>query len=360
MGYPRRFFGSDQPIEIDGATIPPKCTVEVTVRTHQQALLLRPDREANDIILACFGRAYDRYPDLNLHVLDTLSNHVTFLATPDAPVTLSSFMRDFLSTLAKQINALRGRDGTFWERRYSAIPVVDEDALEDRFRYVLTQGTKENLLWSARDWPGVTSIHTLLGGPPLVGRWRDHTAEYELQRQANRRCERAAAGDEASIPPAPAQVWREYPIRHVPLPHWAHLKPGELRARVAAILHEDDKATKERHRRAGTQPLGVAAILAADPHARPIDSKKSPAPLCHASTRAARKAFRIAYRRFVEATRAAAVVLANALPAAGFPVGCTTPPLQHWSPRCFDPPNVRVPPMNSGHAMATGPPVPTR
>jgi putative transposase len=357
MGYPRRFFGSDRPIESDGATIPPKCTVEVTVRTHQQVLLLRPDREANHIILACFGRAYDRYPGLNLHVLDTLSNHVTFLATPDSPATLSSFMRDFLSTLAKQINALRGRDGTFWERRYRAIPTVDEAALEDRFRYVLTQGTKENLLWSAREWPGVTSIHTLLGGPSLVGRWRDHTAEYELQRQADRRCDRATAGGDAAHPPAPPQVWREYPIRHVPLPHWAHLKSGEQRARVAAILHEDDKATEERHRRARTQPLGVSAILAADPHARPIDSKKSPAPLCHASTRAARKAFRIAYRRFVEATRAAAVALAESLSTAGFPVGSTTPPIAHRTARRRCPTLVEV--TLDGRALATGPPAPS-
>jgi hypothetical protein len=339
MGYPRRFFGSDRPIEINGVTIPPKCTVAVTARTHQQALLLRPDREATDTILACFGRAAHRYSGLNLHVLDARSNHVTFLATPDLPVTLSSFMRDFLSTTAKQINALRGRDGTFWERRYSAIPVIDEAELEARFRYILTQGTKENLVWSARDWPGVTSIHTLLGGAPMIGRWRDHSAEYELRRQADRRRDRASADAQ---PPSNADqaVWREYPIRHVPLPHWANLKPGQQRARVAAMLHEDDAETKERHRRAGTRPLGVPAILAADPHARPLNSKKSPAPLCHASTSAARKAFRIAYRRFVECTRAAALALTKALPSAGFPVGCTTPPLQHRA------------------AWATGPPAP--
>jgi hypothetical protein len=357
MGYPLRFFGSDRPIEIDGFTLPPSGTVVVTARTHQQALLLRPDPEANNIIRACFGRAHDRYPGLNLHVLDTLSNHVTFMATPDSPVTLSSFMRDFLSTVAKQINALRGRDGTFWERRYSAIPVVDENALEERFRYVLTQGTKENLVWSARDWPGVTSIHTLLGGAPLVGRWRDRTAEYELQRQADRRCDRAAEGDGSSTAPAPPQVWREYPIRHVPPPHWAHLKPGELRARVAAILHEDAKETKERHRRAGTQPLGVRAILAADPHARPHNSKKSPAPLCHASTRVARKAFRIAYRRFVEATRAAAVAVAKSLSAAGFPLGSTTPPIAHREA------DIPCPPLGEvtlhGRTLATGPPAPS-
>jgi putative transposase len=333
MGYPRRFFGSDRTIEFNGVTIPPNCTVEVTIRTHQQALLLRPDPEATEILLGCFGRAQDRYPDLNVHVLDARSNHVTFLATPTLPSVLASFMRDFLSTAAKRLNKLRGREGTFWERRYRAIPAIDEDAIEDRFRYVLTQGTKENLVWRARDWPGVTSTRALLGGAPLVGRWRDVTAEYELQRQADRR---GANDGERSSRRGPAPVWKEYLIRLVPLPHWAHLKPGQLRAKVAAILHDDDRKTKERHERDGTRPLGVAAVLAADPHSRPRDSKKGPAPLCHASTRAARTAFRCAYRLFVESMRAAARALAESLATAGFPVGCTSPPLQHRSSQPSD------------------------
>ena len=66
MGNPLRFLGSGAPIAIDGVVIPAHCAVEVTFRTHQQRLLLRPDRGTNELLLGCFGRAYDRYPSLNV------------------------------------------------------------------------------------------------------------------------------------------------------------------------------------------------------------------------------------------------------------------------------------------------------
>jgi putative transposase len=363
MSSPLRFFGADHPIDIDGVTIPPRCAVEVTFRTHRQEFLLRPDKETSELTMGCFGRAYHRYPDLNLHVLRVISNHGCFLATPETAATLSSFMRDFLSTLAVKLNGHRGRSGTFWERRYRAIPVVDEAALEDRFRYVLTQGTKENLVWSARDWPGASSIPALLGGPRLVGRWRDQTAEYEVRRQLERRRMRASAAGESEKLPAPPQIWREYPIDHVPLPHWRGLKPGQQRARVAAMLADDDRRTRERHARDGTRPLGVAALLAVDPFARPAEPDKSAAPLCHASTVARRRAFRVAYRRFVESIRTATLILGRSVSAAGFPPGSHTPPLRHEvGPRTCPPQPVPfVGPMLSAEprSYATGPPAPS-
>jgi len=47
-------------------------------------------------------------------------------------------------------------------------------------------------------------------------------------------------------------------------------------------------------------------MLRQDPESRPSRSKKSPAPLYHAATRAVRKAFREAYAMFVAAFREAA------------------------------------------------------
>lgn len=334
MGYPLRFMGTGVAQEIDGVIIPARCTVEVTVRTLNQQFLLRPDEETNTLLLGCFGRAYDRYRALNPHVLQSLSDHIQFLATPESPQVLSDFMRDFLSTLSKGVNGHRGREGKFWQRRYRSIPAVDEATIDDRFRYILTQGTKENLVRSARDWPGVHCIDALLGGPPLVGRWRDRMAEYELRRQRERKRARAEARGErvAAVNPRIDEVWIEYPIELVPPPHWQSLRPGQRRARVAAMLRADDHATAERHRRDGTAPLGVSRILAVSPFDRPAEPKSSPAPLCHAPTKAARSAFRVVYRRFVECVRAASAKLGALVAKVGLPVGATTPPL----PRCAD------------------------
>ncbi len=358
MGNPLRFLGSDHEIHLGDVTIPPRCAVEVTFRTHQQRFLLRPDEDATQIILGCVGRAYHRYPELNLHVLSVLSDHGCFVASPESAYVMSNFMRDFLSTAATRLNGHRDREGTFWERRYRAIPIVDQDSLDDRFRYVLTQGTKENLVWSARDWPGVSSAKALLGGPGLVGRWRDGTAEGALRRQRQRKIARARArGRTLDLPEAP-QVWREYPIELVPLPHWQDLKVGQRRARVATMLHEDDAATRARHERASTRPLGVRAILATSPFDRPDKPAKSPAPLCHASSGERRAAFRAVYRAFVETLHASRDTVKSGLPAAHVPLHGTLPPLGHHPPlpqRRPDPPLIIGHPGPFGSA-GVGPP----
>lgn len=360
MGYPLRYLGTGTAQEIDGVIIPGRCTVEVTIRTLQQQLLIRPDPKANEVLLGCFGRVYHRYPTLNLHVLNALSDHIQFLATPDSTAVLSSFMRDFLSMLAKSLNWLRGREGKFWERRFRSIPTADEAAIEDRFAYILTQGTKENLVASARDWPGVHCIDALLGGPQLVGRWRDRSAEYEINRRHERRNERARAAGRAVSERAPRhhQVVREYPIELVPLPHWSGLRPGQLRARVAAILHNDDRLTQERHQRCGTRPLGVRRILATSPFAYAEEPKKSPAPLCHAGNKAVRDAFRKAYRLFVDGVRAASAKLSVLASPLGLPVCATTPPLRGQAVRgeLFAPGFHLVATFAAETQQATGPP----
>jgi hypothetical protein len=162
-----------------------------------------------------------------------------------------------------------------------------------------------------------------------VGRWRDGTTSYERRRQRQRKLERAAKrGRELELPEA-AEVWIEYPIQLAPLPQWADLQPGQLQARIRAIVNDDAEATRNRHRRDGTRPLGVAAIRATDPFARPADPKKSPAPLCHASTRALRKGFRAVFGEYVRSVRGVEERVEATLPAAGLFEGATIAPLAH-------------------------------
>jgi hypothetical protein len=333
MGNPLRFFGAGTPIDLpEGGTIPGRCAVEVTIRAHQQQLLMRPSKEVNEIVLGCLGRVMDRYPELDMYVFSFESNHASFVCMPPSAWMLWNFMRDLLSALATRLNAEHDREGTLWERRYRAIPITDDAKLQERFAYCLLQGTKENLVASAREWPGVSAVTQLMGGPQLVGRWRDGTASYALRRQRERKLERAAKrGHALELPEAP-EVWIEYPIRLAPLPPWADLRPGQRRARVTAIVNDDDEATRKRHRRDGTRPLGVAAIRATDPFARPARSKKSPAPLCHASTPALRDGFRAALGDYVRSVRGVAERVEASLPAAGLFEGATLAPLARKPP----------------------------
>jgi hypothetical protein len=77
----------------------------------------------------------------------------------------------------------------------------------------------------------------------------------------------------------------------------------------------------------GTSVLGVEAILAKDPHHRPASLACSPAPLVHAATKAARKAFYDAYAWFVSAFRQASEKLRQGDRNAVFPAGSFSPAL---------------------------------
>jgi hypothetical protein len=77
----------------------------------------------------------------------------------------------------------------------------------------------------------------------------------------------------------------------------------------------------------GARVLGVKKILAQDPLYRPKKLARSPAPLVHAATQAARKAFREAYSWFVAAFRDAAEKLRKGDRSAPFPAGCFPPAL---------------------------------
>ena len=71
----------------------------------------------------------------------------------------------------------------------------------------------------------------------------------------------------------------------------------------------------------------MESILARDPQYRPTKLARSPAPLVHAATKAARKAFYEMYAWFVAAFRSAAEELKQGDREARFPVGSFPPGL---------------------------------
>jgi hypothetical protein len=88
----------------------------------------------------------------------------------------------------------------------------------------------------------------------------------------------------------------------------------------------------------GRMPLGVAGILRQSPETCPARSKKSPAPLYHAATRAVRKAFWEAYATFVAAFREASERLRAGDRMARFPIGSFPPGLPFVAAEAVGPP----------------------
>jgi hypothetical protein len=224
-----------------------------------------------------------------------------------------AFVNGNIAREAGRLHAWRER---FWGRRYRAIVVADGDEAAQiaRFRYLLAQGCKEGLVASPRDWPGVSSVPALLWGERLRGIWVDRTALF-----------RARLKD----PKASESTFRtSYDVALTPLPCWAHLDAAEYQRACADLVSHIEAETKQANRENGVRPMGRERVLKLDPHRVPVQSKRSPAPLVHASNRARREAFMQAYRAFVDCYRSAARLVRDGATFwwRQFPAGSFAPP----------------------------------
>lgn len=294
--------------------------VEVTCRTIQGRFLLKPNDELTELILGVLGRAQRLFP-LQIHAFVFLSNHYHLLLSVENAFQLARFMNYLNSNLAREAGRFHGWKEKFWGRRYQAIVVSQEEAVQiERLRYLLSQGCKEGLVSSPRDWPGANSVAALVDGQPLQGLWFDRTQEYAA-RARRKRCRRLNFA-------TPELVHLES------LPCWRHLSTKQYRGRVSELVIQIEAETAAHHENQGTQPLGVGAILKLKPHARPRRIKQSLAPAFHAATRAGRRELVDAYRWFVGAYREAATKFRRGDTRAAFPEGSFPPrlPFVGWIP----------------------------
>jgi REP element-mobilizing transposase RayT len=81
--------------------IPCNGIVEVTTRTLQGRLLLRPSPKLNDLILGVVGRAQEMY-GMIIHAFVFMSNHCHFLVAPTNAKQLSKFMQFVNSNVARE------------------------------------------------------------------------------------------------------------------------------------------------------------------------------------------------------------------------------------------------------------------
>ena len=201
-----------------------------------------------------------------LFAFSVVSNHIHLVVR--APrANLPRFMQYLLTNVSKKVGKLVGWRGSFWERRYSAEPILDETALLERVRYVLSHGVKEGLVRRCREWPGLSCLPLLLDGQPRIFRWFDWT------RRSSGNAHRAAR-------PLLDNRWADpEELRLTPLPNPALQSRHALRSFLERSV--SDRGTASRQFRA---VLGRAGVLKQRPQARPpAASKRKPRPPCHTS-----------------------------------------------------------------------------
>jgi REP element-mobilizing transposase RayT len=299
MGWPLRMFE-------------PSAIYFVTMRCFQARLLLRPSSETNEVLGGVLARAA-RLSSVEVFSFTFASNHAHLLVrAPNG--NLPRFMQYLRTNISKKVGRLVGWRGAFWERRYSAEPVLDDEALFGRVRYILSHGVKEHLVRRCAQWPGLTSLPLMLGAPRRKFKWFNWTRRWNARAgraNGSRFNERWAESEELELKP---------------LPGWAHTPTSRrrrlLKRAVAAIERE---AAAMKHR-----VLGISRILAQDPHHRPEDPARAPRPPCHTSDPRLRVEYLERYRAFVSAFVRAATNWRLGNFAAVFPPGAFRPAL--WPP----------------------------
>jgi REP element-mobilizing transposase RayT len=287
--------------------------VEVTCRTLQARFLLRPSPQWNSIALGVLGRAQRLY-GVQICVFSFVSNHYHLLLRVRDAHQMASFMRYLNTNLAKEAGRIAEWREKIFSRRYQAVIVSDEAVVQvERFRYILAHGCKEGLVERLRDWPGAQCVQALLQGARLEGKWFDRTKEHAArQRGEDFEASRYAEAETVCLDP---------------LPCWQGLSDESRRQQVQAMV-DDIEASAARKRQETRRPaLGVAAIYAQHPHARPVLPKKSPAPRFHEASRSVRQGLTQAYRMFVAAFRESAGKLRAGDRLVQFPLGCFPPAL---------------------------------
>jgi len=267
MGRPIRFFQ-------------PQGCYFVTARCFQARLLLRPSTETNALVGGTLARAVQLY-EVELFGFVVASNHLHLLVRAGKG-NLPNFMQYLLSNVAKKVGRLVSWRGGLWERRYSAEPVIDDEAMVGRLRYILSHGVKEGLVERCAEWPGLSCLCQLLGDAVRRFHWFDWTARWHA----------------ASRKPASAfldERWAR-PVQLVlsPLPCWTNLSTTQRRERVRELI----RSIEEQGALSGDGVLGRRHVMSQRPHRRPRTTKRTPRPLCHASTREGWESFRELYRSF--------------------------------------------------------------
>jgi putative transposase len=139
----------------------------LTRRCTQRQFLMRPDRETNNAFIYCLAVAAERFKIRVLFTAAMSNHHHTGIEDPDGQYP--AFLELFHKLFAKCQNALRGRWENFWSsEQTSVVRLVDPGDILDKMTYALANPVKDGLVEKAHHWPGVTSLHALPHGKPLV------------------------------------------------------------------------------------------------------------------------------------------------------------------------------------------------
>jgi REP element-mobilizing transposase RayT len=297
MAYPIRHFE-------------PQKIYFVTSRTMQSLFLMAPSDKTNELIGGVLARAVRQY-EVELFAYVFMSNHFHAMVRAPSAVAMSKFMQHLQSNIAVKVGRLIGWRGSFFARRYSAEPIVGDEAQIARLTYILSHGVKEGLVSEVRKWPGLSCVQALLdGGTVTHHRWRNWTQRWRMEVRTEVNIDRFS--EEC---PSNAES-----LTLTPLPCWAELAAGRRSHHVAQIVAEVDATAPNKVQESS------ARLAAQDPRGAPKKTKHTPRPKAHGSNTAIWLEAVRQYRTVVAAFRQASRRWLAGDFGAEFPPHCFRPP----------------------------------
>jgi REP element-mobilizing transposase RayT len=214
-------------------------TYLVTRRCTHRQFLLKPRPVVNETFRYLLAVAANRY-GVQVHAFVVLSNHYHLIVT-DRDARLPAFHQFLDALLARALNASLGRWEAFWAPdSYSAVALASPADILAKAAYVLANPVAAGLVRRGRDWPGLWSSPEQIGAGAISASRPKHFF------------------DPNGSMPASAS------LRLTPPPDFDSADDfrAKLSASVAAL---EEKARREQ----GGAFLGVSAVLAQKPTARP-------------------------------------------------------------------------------------------
>jgi putative transposase len=273
----------------------------VTARCIHSRYLLRPSAKTNTLVVGVMAKAIQRF-DVKLFGMCFMSNHYHLLLSSKDAASLAQFMQYLNSNIARELGPLHNWREKFWSRRYRATAVLDDAAVLDRMKYILSNSVKEGLVKHPRYYPGVHCYRHLVEGRPLHGTWVNRTSMHtELGLTESG----ASEGLTLTLSRLPQYV-------EMSVIAYRDLIKGLTNDMLAEIVKP-------------TRVLGQKRILNQDPLSSPRQISKTPAPLCHTTCARLRARFRQAFKDFVSAYKEAYTQLSRSHFKEAFPEGSIPP-----------------------------------
>jgi putative transposase len=222
----------------------------ITRRCSERRFFLRPDRDTNNAFVYCLGLAARR-ANVQVIFVVAMSNHYhAGIHDPDGNFPV--FAEHFHALLARCQNAHLGRFEAFWSSDpTSAVRLVEPSDVLDKMVYAYTNPVAADLVETADDWPGVSSLRAAMTTGLMSATRPTHFFR--------------AGGDQPDFVDIP--IYRPHGLLGMQSNEWKALL--EQRVRMAETSH------RERRRAAGKHVLGRSAVLAQKPLGSPVSGEPS-------------------------------------------------------------------------------------